>query len=61
MWSFHCARVALLIQHQTRRRIVSAASLAPQYFPTFSHKWHDFRENVTEHKMFTLTLTTTCI
>jgi hypothetical protein len=23
---------------------------APPYFSTLTHKWHDFRENVTEHK-----------
>ena len=31
--------------------ILSASSLVPPYFSTLSHKRHDFRENVIEHKM----------
>ena len=34
--------------------ILSAASLAPQYFPSLSNKWHDFRKKVIEHKMCAL-------
>jgi len=46
--------VALGIQHamRMRRTILSfVACLAVQYFPTLSHKWLDFREKGTEHKM----------
>jgi hypothetical protein len=55
------ARVALLIHHATRmRRIVLSyvASLAPPNFSTLSHKLHDFREKVIEHKMRVLIFTT---
>ena len=53
MWVVACAHVALLIQHAKRMRRVIwsyAASLAPPYFSTPSHKWHDFLQNVIEHK-----------
>ena len=56
------ARVALLIQHVTRmRHIVTSfvASLAPPNFSTLPHKRHDFRKNVTEHKMCVLIFYTT--
>ena len=46
-------RVALLIHPARRmRHIVTSgvASLAPIYFSTLSHKWHDFTKTVTEHK-----------
>ena len=36
-----------------------AASLAPQYFSTFSHKRHDFGKEVTEHKMRVLIFSAT--
>ena len=48
------ARVALLIQHETRiSHIVTSfvAPLAPPHFATLSHKRHDFRGKATEHKM----------
>ena len=44
-----CVYVALLIQHATHvRHIVtsSVAPRAPQYFSTFPHKWHNFREKL---------------
>ena len=44
--------VALLIQYAMRmRRIImsSGALLALTYFPTLSHKRHDFRNDVTGH------------
>jgi len=53
-----CVCVALAIQHAKRmRRIVlsSVAFLAVPYFSKF-HKWHEFREEVTELKMCVLSL-----
>jgi hypothetical protein len=47
-------RVALLIHHLTPMRDVVTsvvACLASPQFSTLSHKWHDFREKVTERKM----------
>ena len=42
------------------RRIIlpSVACLSTQNVPTLSHKRHNFREPVTEHKMYVLTLST---
>jgi hypothetical protein len=34
------------------------APLAPPYFSTLSHKEHDFRQNVIEHKICVLTSST---
>ena len=35
--------------------------MALRYFPTLSHKWHDFRKKVTEYKMRLLILFTTVV
>jgi hypothetical protein len=42
------ARVALLIQHVTRRHVIRYLS-APPNSPRLYHKRHDFRKPVTEH------------
>jgi hypothetical protein len=38
-----------------------AAPLAPTHFSTGSHKWHDFRKKVTEHKMCVLIFSITFV
>ena len=42
-----------------RVRASSVACMTPQYFPTLSHKRHDFRKTITEHKMCVLLFSTT--
>ena len=57
MWVLGSVRVLALVQPYLSRLpregviLTSAASLAPPQFSTLFHKWHDFREKVTEHKM----------
>jgi len=43
-----CVCVASVIQHAMRMRQIILSSVvcpAASHFATFSHKWHDFREN----------------
>ena len=56
-----CGRVALGNQHATLVRLIVCGLLDPPHFSTLSHKRHDFREKVTEHKMCVLTFSTTFI
>jgi hypothetical protein len=59
-----CVSVALIIQHtKSMRRIIfsSMACLDVPRFPTLSHKWHDFRENVIEHKMWVWIFSVFCL
>jgi hypothetical protein len=56
--------VALGIQHAMRMRCIilpSVACPAVPYFSTLSHKRHDFRKTLLEHKKCVLTLSTTFV
>ena len=58
------ARVALLTRHATRTRHIVfpfVVSVVPPHSSTLSHKRHDFRKKVTEHKMFVLIFFTTSV
>ena len=55
-----CVRMALLIQHATRRHI-AICSLSGSRLFTLSHKWNDFRKRVIEHKMCILIFSRTFI
>ena len=59
-----CACIALLIQRVTRMRRNASSFMAFQVLLnswTLSHKRHDFRKKVTEHKMCVLMFSTTFI
>ena len=55
--AYACARVALLIQYAMRRH----TAIGGPSGSTLSQKRHDFRRNVTKHKMCVLILFTTFI
>jgi hypothetical protein len=59
-----CVSVALGIQHaKCMRRILSLSVTCPalQYFPTLSHKRHDFRERKFTERRSVLILSTTFV
>jgi hypothetical protein len=56
-----CVLLTSRIQHAKHMRHIvtsSVATLATSYFSTFSHKRHDFRKEVAEHKMCVLMFST---
>ena len=58
---FLCISVALVIRHAVRmRRVILSCVACPAlpYFPTLSHKRHDFMKNVTEREMCVLIFST---
>jgi hypothetical protein len=64
VYMFVRACIALLIQYATGvRHIITSfvAPLTPPHFLTLSHKRHDFRKNVTEHKMCVLIFSKTFV
>ena len=55
-----CVFVAFVIQHAKCMRCVMLSVKCPDllYFSTLSHKRHDFRKQVIEHKMCILSFST---
>ena len=59
-----CVCVSFVIQHAMRMRSMTMSTvtcLALPYFSTLSHKRHDFRGGVIEHKMCVLIFSTTFV